>query len=115
MKYEVREAPGWHNKVNDPVIFTTEDEAEASMWAGMRIDLIMPGNCNSYCHYAVDEDGNEVERIESFRCDECGELVEWGEHGPVGTKDGEILECPRAMEKHLVTWVCEDCAEKMES
>ena len=114
MTYTIYRAPGWHGEPTDPVIDTTEDERTAAMRAGCRVDIRMPGQSNRYDAYATDEDGNQVERIESFACDECGEIVEWGESGPVGTQDGRILECPGGVEKHLVTWLCEDCAEASE-
>jgi uncharacterized protein YlaI len=111
MTYTIYSRPGWHGEAYDPVIDTTESEREAAMLAGCRIDIHMPGACNKHNMYALDEDGNRVEPIESFRCDACGELTEWGESGPVGAMDDRILECPQAAEKHLVTWLCDDCAE----
>ncbi len=112
MEYTVRKAPGWHGEPCDPVVCTTEDEREAAMLAGCRVDIHMPGNCNSNDCYAEDEDGHRIDPIESFRCDDCGELCEWGDSGPWGTMDGKILECPGGVEKHLVTWVCDDCADE---
>jgi len=113
MKYTIYQAPGWHGEADDPIIDETDDEREAAMRAGCRIDIHMPGASNRYDAYALDEDGEEVERIESFRCDNCGEIVEWGD-GPIGAKDGRILECPGGVEKHLVTWLCATCAEGYE-
>jgi hypothetical protein len=84
------------------------------MIAGCRVDIGMPGGCNKYNAYAVAENGNQVERIESYCCDDCERLIEWGADGPIGTMDDEILECAESVEKHLVTWVCEECAEEME-
>jgi hypothetical protein len=93
---------------------TTDEEREAAMRAGCRIDIRMPGGSNKYDAYALDENGDEVDRIESFVCDECEDLVEWGECGPIGAKDGRILECAGAVEKHLVTWLCSECADAYE-
>lgn len=112
-KYTIYRAPGWHGEPEDPVIGTTNDEREAAMTAGCRADLGMPGNCNPHDCYATDEDGKKVDRIESYRCGDCDELIEWGD-GPTGMMGGEILECAGAVESHLVTWVCEGCAEKCE-
>ena len=114
MKYTIYQAAGWHGEPEDPVLATTDDEREAAMRAGCHADLGIPGNCNTYDAYAMDEDGNPVEPIDSFCCDKCGKLVEWGEYGPTGTMDGKVLECAGAVDKHLVTWVCENCAEDME-
>lgn len=108
--YTIYKAPGWHGEPCDPVLTQTDDEREAAMLAGERVDIRMPGGSNPHNCYAVDADGELVEPIESYRCDECGELVEWGSDGPTGTLDGEVLECPEAHESHLVTWVCETCA-----
>lgn len=112
MNYTVYRAAGWHGEPDDPVVLETDDEKEAAMLAGCRVDIGMPGSCNPYDAYATDEDGDEVDRIESFCCDECGELTEWGEYGPTGTMDGEVLECAGGVEKHLVTWVCDECADE---
>lgn len=110
--YAVKLAPGWHGEPCDPVVRRTRDERKARLMAGQRVDIKMPGACNRYRYYAVDEKtGEELDRIESFKCDACGRLVEWGD-GPIGTSDGRILECPQATPKHLVDWLCESCAEK---
>ena len=111
--YTIYKAAGWHGESNDPAIATTDDEREAAMRAGCRQDIGMPGDCNKYDAYAVDEEGNKIERIESFCCDMCGELCEWG-NGPLGGMDGKILECPGGAEKHLVTWMCEECSYSYE-
>jgi len=113
-KFTMYRAPGWHGEPDDPIIGETDDRQHAAMRAGLRVDLGMPGDSNKYDAYATDEDGTEVDRIESFQCDECGEIVEWG-NGPIGTMDGRILGCPQAVEKHLVTWVCEECAAEMDA
>jgi len=113
MKYIVRKAPGWHGEPHDPVILETDDEEEAAMRAGCRVDIKMPGDSNPYDAYALDEEDEWVERIESFSCGKCGELTPWGEYGPTGTMDGRVLECAGAVEKHLVTWVCDGCASDM--
>ena len=110
--FHVYQAPGWHGQPDDPCILVTHDEREAAMRAGERADLRMPGDCNQYDAYAEDADGNRVEPIESFCCDACGKLAEWGEHGPTAMKDGEIAE---GMETHLVDWVCDDCFERSEA
>ena len=114
-QYTVHQAAGWHNESTDPVIMQTDDEQEAKLRAGCRADISMPGGCNRYDAYAVDDDGRDIGRIESFRCNECGEIVPWGETGPVGTMGGKILDCPGSVEKHLVSWLCDDCAEKIEA
>lgn len=114
MTYTIYRAPGWHNEPTDPVIGVTDDEHEAAMMAGERCDIKMPGSCNAHDCYALNENSERVEPIESFRCDNCGELVEWPEYGPIGAMGGRILECPDAVEKHLVTWLCESCAEQWE-
>jgi len=114
-RYAIYQAPGWHGQPDDPVICTTDDETRAAMRAGCRADIGMPGDCNHYDCYAVDtETGEQVEPIESYCCDDCGELNEWGGDGPIGTMDGEILSYPDSAEKHLVHWVCEDCASDYE-
>jgi len=113
MKYTIYKAPGWHGESDDPIIGTTDDERDAAMRAGCRIDIEMPGASNKYDAYATDEDGNEVDRIESFRCSICGELVEWGD-GPMGAHNGRLLDCPQSVEKHLVTWMCASCADEFE-
>lgn len=113
-QYHIYRAPGWHGEPSDPLIERTNDERYAAMRAGCRIDIGMPGQCNRHDAYAEDKDGNRVEPIESFFCDACEELVEWGETGPVGVMDGRILECPGGVEKHLVTWICESCADTFE-
>ena len=110
MEYTVHQAPGWHGAPSDPVIMTTDDIHAAALRAGCRVDITMAGTSSKYDAYAVDEDGEKVDRIESFCCDSCEELVEWGEDGPIGTMGGEILECPQTAKNHLVSWVCEDCA-----
>ena len=111
MRYQVYSAPGWHGKPEDPIIMETDDEHEAAMRAGERRDIKMPGGSNRYDAYAVDaETGDEVERVESYRCDVCEELTEWGD-GPIGMRNGRVLDCPGAIEKHLVTWACPSCAE----
>lgn len=112
--YHVKRAAGWHNEVVDPTIMTTDDRTEAAMRAGCRIDIRMAGHSGRYDAYAVDDDGHEIERIESFRCAVCGKVVEWGEDGPTGIKDGRVLECPDAAETHLVSWVCDDCLASLE-
>lgn len=112
-EYTVYKAAGWHGEPIDPVILRTDDEREARMRAGCRIDIHMPGFCNRYDAYATDEDGDRVEPIESFQCEECGGIEEWGEDGPIGTKDGRWLECVGSREKHTVTWVCQSCADGM--
>jgi hypothetical protein len=110
--YNVYKAAGWHGDPTDPVILETDDEHEAAMRAGCRADIGMPGSCNPYDSYATDaETGDLVEPIESFCCDSCGEIVEWGEYGPNGAIDGRLLECPQAAEKHLVCWICDSCAD----
>ena len=108
--YTIYKAPGWHGEPSDPVIEVTDDEEYAAMMAGCRIDIKMPGNSNRYDKYAADEDGQRVDRVDSFACDSCGELTKWGADGPHGCMDGEVLECPEVIGKHLVDWVCEDCA-----
>ncbi len=109
--YHIYLAPGWHGELSDPLICVVDDERLARMMAGERIDIQMPGACSKYRCYAVDEEtGERLEPIPSFRCDACGELREWGEYGPIGGMEGRILECPGAAPKHLVTWMCEDCA-----
>ncbi len=109
--YTLYRAPGWHSEPEDPEICQVETEEEAALLAGERIDIHMPGGSNRYDSYALDEDGNRVDRIMSYRCDECDEVIPWGDDGPVGLDDaGEILECPGGREKHTVTWVCEHCA-----
>ena len=113
MMYTVHRAPGWHGDPGDPVIMTTDDEREAALRAGCRVDLGMPGASNKYDAYAVGEDGEEVDRIESFCCDGCEKLVEWGWGGPIGAMDGKVLECAAAVEKHLVCWLCEDCTDQL--
>lgn len=112
--YTIYRAAGWHGEPEAPIIGETDDKREAALRAGCRADLGMPGGSNPYDAYAEDEDGNEVDKIMSFCCDECGEIVEWGEYGPTGTMKGKILECPEAMESHLVTWICEDCASDLD-
>ena len=111
--YTIYKAAGWHGEPSDPVIGTTDDENEAAMRAGCRADIGMPGNCNKYDAYATDDAGGELDRIESFRCDSCEKIIVWGD-GPTGAMDGEILECPESVEKHLVCWLCDDCAEDCE-
>jgi len=113
MMYRVLQAPGWHGDPDDPLLMETEDEREAAMRAGCRADINMPGQCNQHDAYAVDEDGNEVDRIESFRCGECGEIIEWGDNGPQAGVDGELID-GGSVEKHLVTWLCDSCAESYE-
>ncbi len=113
MHYTIYRAPGWHGEPTDPVIGHVETERQAALMAGERVDIRMPGGSNPHDCYAVDEDGELVDPIESFRCGACGELTEWGdgeEGGPTGTQDGQVLPCPGAVESHTVTWVCEDCA-----
>ena len=114
MTYTIYQTPGWHSEPTDPVIASIDDEHEAALRAGERVDIHMPGNCNAHDCYALDEDGDCVEPVESFRCDKCEELVEWGDSGPIGTMEGKVLECPDAMETHLVTWLCKDCAVEYE-
>jgi hypothetical protein len=115
-QYQIYRAPGWHGEPDDPLIAETDDEREAALRAGCRIDIGMPGASNKYDAYAIDsETGEEVERIESFWCDVCEELVAWGDYGPQGGNGGRILECPQAAEKHTVTWMCDDCAAEYES
>ena len=114
MKYTIYKAPGWHGDPTDPIIRETDDEREAAMRAGCRIDIKMPGGSNKYDAYATDEDGNELPRIESFCCDSCGKIVEWGEGGPSGAYNGRLLDSPGSVEKHLVTWLCDGCAETYE-
>jgi hypothetical protein len=109
MKYTIYRAPGWHGEAFDPVVCTTEEKSEAMLIAGCRADIGMPGDCNKFSAYATDADGQDVGRIESYRCADCGELVEWGD-GPTGMMDGEVLDSPGSVEKHLVSWVCEECA-----
>lgn len=112
--YRIFKAPGWHREPADPMTHETDDEREAAMMAGERVDIHMPGNCSSHDCYAEDEDGETVTPIESFRCDVCDELFEWGECGPQGGYGGSLLECPEGMEKHLVTWMCDACADEYE-
>ncbi len=112
--YRVFQAPGWHGEPNDPCIMETEDRQAAAMRAGERADIGMPGHCNPYDAYAQDEDGNDLDLIESFRCEACEELIEWGEYGPTGTMGGKVLECAESVEKHLVTWLCTDCASNLD-
>ena len=111
-EYQVKSLPGWHCEPEDPEIYETDDAREAAMQAGCRMDLVMPGNSNRYNAYAVDSHGCEVERIDSFCCDECADLTEWND-GPTGTMDGEVLECPEVVEKHLVMWICDECAAEL--
>lgn len=114
-RYEIYKAPGWHSELDDPVIATTDDARDAAMRAGCRADLRMPGGSNCYDAYTIDTtDGSEVERIESFRCDHCHELIEWAKEGPYGALEGQLLDCPEAVEKHLVTWLCEECAANLD-
>lgn len=113
MTYFIHKAPGWHNEPEDPVIETTEDETYAAMRAGRRIDIHIPGGSNRYDAYAVDGDGGPVKPIESFCCEHCSELHAWGEYGPVGTSEGKTLECPEAMDRHLVEWICEGCEAEL--
>lgn len=114
--YRVYRAPGWHGRPTDPLIHETDDEREAAMMAGCRVDLGMPGQSNRYSAYAVDPDGEPVDRIESYECDECGRLHEWGDHGPIGVHGGIILGPPPVpVESHLVTWCCPDCADAIEA
>lgn len=111
-RYKIYQSPGWHSQPDDPEIGSTDDEREAAMLAGERIDIHMPGNSNKYDSYAIDaETGERLTPLDSYRCDMCDSLYEWGA-GPIGTMDGEILECARAVEKHRVTWVCEACASR---
>ena len=112
--YTIKRRSGWHGQPTDPTIETTPDVEHAALRAGCRIDIHMPGGSNPYDAYAVDEDGEEVEPIDSFCCDECGELIPWGEYGPTGTMGGKVLECPQGVESHLVTWMCDDCAAALD-
>ena len=113
--YTIYRAPGWHGEPSDPVIGRTDDEREAAMRAGCRVDIKMPGQCNRYDAYAVDDDtGERLEAIPSFRCDHCGELIRWGNYGPTGVYEGRVLECAGGMDKHLVDWVCDDCVDVIE-
>lgn len=115
MTYTIYRAPGWHGKPHDPVVATTDDRRRAAMLAGERIDIHMPGGSNRYDCYALDEHGREVARIESYRCDQCNELVEWGDDGPAGgAAEGRVLECPEGYPSHLVTWLCDDCLAQYE-
>lgn len=109
--YTIRNAAGWHNQISAAIITTTDSEDEAALRAGCRADIRMPGGSGKYDAYATDEDGDEIERIESFLCADCGEIVAWGENGPTGTMGGEIMECPGSVESHRVSWVCGKCAE----
>ena len=111
--YTVYRAPGWHSEPDDPVIMETLEKEDAAMRAGCRVDIHMPGGCNPHDAYALDDDGELIDPIESFQCEECGELCEWGKYGPVGTMRGEVLECAGAMESHLVTWLCRECADEL--
>lgn len=110
MSYTIYRAPGWHREPYDPPICTTDDRDEAALMAGERVDIRMPGGSNPHNCYAEDEDGELIDAVDSFRCDECGELHAWGDDGPTGAIDGQILPEPGAHESHLVTWICEDCA-----
>lgn len=109
-RYTLYRAAGWHTEPTDPVIGHPASRRDAALAAGERVDLRMPGSSDPHDCYAVDEDGAEVEPVQSYRCDACGELHEWDDDGPTGTKDGEVLLCPAAHESHTVTWVCEQCA-----
>ena len=110
MRYQVYQAAGWHGEPSDPLLMETDDERRAAMLAGERVDIKMPGGSNRYPAYAVNaETGERLERIESYICDRCGELTEWGD-GPQGIYNGRIHGCPASLPKHLVTWVCDDCA-----
>ena len=114
MAYTVYRAPGWHGEPTDPIIYRTNDETEARLRAGCRVDIKMSGRCDRYDAYAVDDEtGERVEPIPSFRCDHCGVLIRWGNYGPgpTGVYEGRVLECARSMEKHLVDWVCDDCVD----
>lgn len=107
-RYQIYRAPGWHGQPTDPVIEETDDALAAAMRAGCRVDIGMPGQCNRHDAYAIDTaTGERVEPIESYCCDACGDLIEWGD-GPIGAMNGQILGCPEAAEKHLL---CHDCAE----
>lgn len=112
MAYKIYQSPGWHGEPSDPVIHETDDEREASLMAGRRVDIKMPGGSNRHDCYALDSDGDTVAPTESFACDGCGELHEWGDDGPQGAMDGRILECAEAAEKHLVTWLCCECVQE---
>lgn len=114
MTYTIYKAAGWHSEPDDPEIMRTDDEETAALRAGCRIDISIPGGSHKYDAYAVDNDTGEViDRIESYQCDECGEIVAWDDDGPTGTYNGEILECAESMESYLVTWVCPACADRM--
>ncbi len=108
MSYAIYQGAGWHGEASDPVVAVVDTMEEAAMIAGCRQDIRMPGDCNPYDCYAVDEDGEEVERVDSYWCDGCGELTQWGEYGPTPIVEGKFCE---GVEKHLVDWHCEDCCE----
>ena len=109
-EYTIYQMPGWHGEPENPIILETDDEHEARLWAGLRLDHRMPGASNRYPYYACDKNGREVERLDAYRCADCGEMIPWGDDGPVGMMGGEVLECPQSVETHLVSWVCEKCA-----
>lgn len=110
MAYTIYQAAGWHGEPEDPVIGRTEDMHEAAMMAGERVDIRMPGGSNPHDCYALDEDGERIDPIESYRCDRCGELFEWGDDGPTAADDGYIIDEPGVYESHLLTWLCGSCA-----
>ena len=58
--YTIYRAAGWHGEPNDPMIAEVEDEREAAMLAGERVDIHMPGASNQYDKYAVDDSGDEI-------------------------------------------------------
>lgn len=110
--YEIYQAAGWHGYPEDPLICTTEDRREAALMAGCRVDMGMPGQASPYSCYALDEDGNEVARIDAYCCDRCDGLFEWGD-GPIATREGRILECPESVPNYLITWLCGSCADAL--
>lgn len=118
MTYTIYRAAGWHGEPTDPVIGETDDRREAAMRAGCRVDLSIPGECNRYDAYVVDEHGERVEPVESYQCDCCEALCGWcgngSSDGPIGTRDGVVLECPAAWPSHLVTWMCPTCADALD-
>lgn len=114
-RYEIYLAPGWHGQPEDPIVGATDDRETAALIAGENLAIKIPGDSAAHRYYAADSStGERLEPLESFRCDVCGDLFPWGEHGPIGTKDGRVLECPGGVEHHLITWCCESCAAEME-
>jgi len=114
MKYQVYQVAGWHGEPDDPLLHETDDEQEASLMAGERMDIHLPGDSNKFAKYATDSDGEVLDRIESFTCGECSKLFPWGQHGPTGIVDGRIQERGDATPDHLVVWVCDDCSDEFD-